>query len=265
MSTLSDRLPGLEGPEPELQLGLGLGVGGCLGLRDKAVICKPKTTTVTTPSCSPCSGCSSTSSSSLGRAADASAGVKRSADSAADNTGVINNQVVGWPPVRTYRISSMGNPPKSAPSADFSTIFRSSKSKTPLTNNSLNGSDGVTDQERVTISPFVKVNMDGYPIGRKVDLTCYNSYEGLAQTLEDMFVNSRQSTSISIGSDREKSMTTEARTTASKLLAGSSEFALTYEDKEGDWMLVGDVPWRMFLNSVKRLRIMRMSNANASV
>lgn len=32
--------------------------------------------------------------------------------------------------------------------------------------------------------------------------------------------------------------------TASKLLGGLSEFALTYEDKDGDWMLVGDVPWR---------------------
>lgn len=31
--------------------------------------------------------------------------------------------------------------------------------------------------------------------------------------------------------------------TPSKLLDGSSDFVLTYEDKEGDWMLVGDVPW----------------------
>ena len=29
----------------------------------------------------------------------------------------------------------------------------------------------------------------------------------------------------------------------SNLLDGSSGFALTYEDKDGDWMLVGDVPW----------------------
>lgn len=29
----------------------------------------------------------------------------------------------------------------------------------------------------------------------------------------------------------------------SKLLDSSSEFVLTYEDREGDWMLVGDVPW----------------------
>lgn len=33
-------------------------------------------------------------------------------------------------------------------------------------------------------------------------------------------------------------------TKAFKLLDGLSEFVLTYEDKEGDWMLVGDVPWR---------------------
>ena len=28
------------------------------------------------------------------------------------------------------------------------------------------------------------------------------------------------------------------------LLSGGSDFVLTYEDKDGDWMLVGDVPWR---------------------
>lgn len=32
-------------------------------------------------------------------------------------------------------------------------------------------------------------------------------------------------------------------TRPSKLLDGSSDFVLTYEDKDGDWMLVGDVPW----------------------
>lgn len=35
----------------------------------------------------------------------------------------------------------------------------------------------------------------------------------------------------------------EQGTKSFKLLNGSSEFVLTYEDKEGDWMLVGDVPW----------------------
>lgn len=40
-----------------------------------------------------------------------------------------------------------------------------------------------------------------------------------------------------------------------------SEFAPTYEDKDGDWMLVGDVPWEMFVTSCKRLRIMKGSEA----
>ncbi|GMJ01005.1 hypothetical protein HRI_003769700 [Hibiscus trionum] len=30
---------------------------------------------------------------------------------------------------------------------------------------------------------------------------------------------------------------------------------LTYEDREGDWMMVGDVPWEMFLSAVRRLKI----------
>lgn len=30
----------------------------------------------------------------------------------------------------------------------------------------------------------------------------------------------------------------------SRLLDGTSEYVLTYEDKDGDCMLVGDVPWQ---------------------
>ncbi|KAK8623747.1 hypothetical protein V6N13_065110 [Hibiscus sabdariffa] len=40
-----------------------------------------------------------------------------------------------------------------------------------------------------------------------------------------------------------------------------SDYAPTYEDKDGDWMLVGDVPWEMFITSCKRLRIMKGSEA----
>ncbi|AQK84772.1 Auxin-responsive protein IAA27 [Zea mays] len=39
------------------------------------------------------------------------------------------------------------------------------------------------------------------------------------------------------------------------------EYVLTYEDKDGDWMLVGDVPWEMFADSCRRLRIMKGSDA----
>ena len=40
-----------------------------------------------------------------------------------------------------------------------------------------------------------------------------------------------------------------------------SKYVPTYEDKDGDWMLVGDVPWEMFTSSCKRLRIMKGSEA----
>lgn len=41
---------------------------------------------------------------------------------------------------------------------------------------------------------FVKVNMDGLPIGRKVDLNSHKSYQTLAKTLEEMFITPSQST-----------------------------------------------------------------------
>ncbi|GJY72668.1 PB1 domain, AUX/IAA protein [Tanacetum coccineum] len=88
----------------------------------------------------------------------------------------------------------------------------------------------------------VKVNLEGTLIGRKVDLYAHSSYEMLAQTLENMFYGTHNA----LGSSR--------------LLNGTSEFVLTYEDKDGDCMLVGDVPWQMFLGSVKRLRILRNAN-----
>lgn len=48
---------------------------------------------------------------------------------------------------------------------------------------------------------------------------------------------------LMLGGDKEQA------TKPSRLLDGSSEFVLTYEDKDGDWMLVGDVPWRYAADS----------------
>ncbi|XP_049364707.1 auxin-responsive protein IAA3-like [Solanum verrucosum] len=78
---------------------------------------------------------------------------------------------------------------------------------------------------------FVKVRMDGAPFLRKIDLKMYKCYTQLLKAMEKMF----------------------------KLNKG--EFAPTYEDKDGDLMLVGDVPWEMFMSSCKRLRIMKRSEA----
>eukprot|EP00262_Sarcandra_glabra_P004877 TRINITY_DN1610_c3_g1_i1.p1 TRINITY_DN1610_c3_g1~~TRINITY_DN1610_c3_g1_i1.p1 ORF type:complete len:222 (+),score=21.32 TRINITY_DN1610_c3_g1_i1:99-764(+) len=112
-------------------------------------------------------------------------------------------QVVGWPPVRSFRKNVL-------------------KSCT-----------------------YVKVAVDGAPYLRKVDLEMYNSYQQLLRALEEMF------TCFAI------------RVNESKLIdpVNGNEYVPTYEDREGDWMLVGDVPWKMFVESCKRLRLMKSSEA----
>ncbi|KAJ9190111.1 hypothetical protein P3X46_001342 [Hevea brasiliensis] len=111
-------------------------------------------------------------------------------------------QVVGWPPVRSYRKNAM----------------KSCK--------------------------YVKVAVDGAPYLRKVDLEIYNSYQQLLSALEDMF----------------SCFTIRNYLNEMKIVNGV-EYVATYEDKDGDWMMVGDVPWKMFVESCKRLRLMKSSEA----
>ncbi|KAK7345725.1 hypothetical protein VNO77_16335 [Canavalia gladiata] len=207
------------------------------------------------------SSSSSSSPSSLSRP-NISAGTKRAADSLVANNRP--SQVVGWPPLRTYRVNSFNSHAKS-PEVFNSVPEKSKSNNTVVRNNADNGNDNnninIKEKGHLRSSPFVKVNMDGIPIGRKVDLSAHSSYETLAQTLEDMF---NESTTVITckGSNGEDHRIIIGGERHSKLLDGSSKFVLTYEDKEGDWMLVGDVPWGMFLSSVRRLRIMRTSEAN---
>ncbi|CAN1289790.1 Auxin-responsive protein IAA8, partial [Linum perenne] len=98
----------------------------------------------------------------------------------------------------------------------------------------------------------VKVSMDGAPYLRKVDLRNYSAYKELSSALEKMF--SQYGTHGASG----REMLTESKL---KDLLHGSEYVLTYEDKDGDWMLVGDVPWEMFIETCKRLRIMKGSDA----
>ncbi|KAK7267447.1 hypothetical protein RIF29_20121 [Crotalaria pallida] len=189
-------------------------------------------------------------------------GTKRNADSFA----AVNNapsQVVGWPPLRAYRMNSFNSNSKSAAATE---VFNSmaEKSKTLAEKGAEDGNDNninIKEKRQLRSSSFVKVNMDGMQIGRKVDLSAHSSYETLAQTLEDMFNESTTAITCK-GSNGDNHGIIVGIERHSKLLDGSSKFVLTYEDKEGDWMLVGDVPWGMFLSSVKRLRIMRTSEDN---
>ncbi|MQL97869.1 hypothetical protein Taro_030574 [Colocasia esculenta] len=196
------------------------------------------------------------------------AGSKRAADPASPPEMRYRSpsQVVGWPPIRAYRMNSLMNQSKDNLDGDNSDNGRhkiEATGRSPKVHNNGIKEDAAAkeDEKRrlASVSLFVKVKMDGMPIGRKVDLSAHRAYETLALALEDMFQKpssidnpNRHMAVVMVGSARK----------TSKLLDGSSEFVLTYEDKDGDWLLAGDVPWRMFLSTVKRLRIMRTSDAN---
>ncbi|CAL4926310.1 unnamed protein product [Urochloa decumbens] len=137
-------------------------------------------------------------------------------------------QAVGWPPVRSFRKNILQK-----------------------------GSGGDKDVDGKSgggAAALVKVSMDGAPYLRKVDLRMYGSYQELSKALEKMF------SSFTIGSCGSQGMKGMNETKLADLLSGS-EYVPTYEDKDGDWMLVGDVPWEMFVESCKRLRIMKGSEA----
>ncbi|XP_066311799.1 auxin-responsive protein IAA4-like [Miscanthus floridulus] len=90
---------------------------------------------------------------------------------------------------------------------------------------------------------FVKVYMEGVPIGRKLDLLLLDGYDSLLAKLHHMFKASITYADV---------MEYHQRVPHQK-----AAHVLTYEDQDGDWMMVGDVPWELFLGSVKKLRIAR--------
>ncbi|KAL2317578.1 hypothetical protein Fmac_031454 [Flemingia macrophylla] len=139
-------------------------------------------------------------------------------------------QVVGWPPIRSFRKNSLATASKNIEEVDGKA-----------------GSGAL----------FVKVSMDGAPYLRKVDLTNYSAYIELSSALENMF---SCFTIGSCGSPGNLGGEVLNETKLKDLLHGS-EYVLTYEDKDGDWMLVGDVPWEMFIDTCRRLRIMKSCDA----
>ncbi|XP_042062258.1 auxin-responsive protein IAA14-like [Salvia splendens] len=102
---------------------------------------------------------------------------------------------------------------------------------------------------------LVKVSMDGAPYLRKVDLKMYTSYKELSDALAKMF------SSFTMGNYGSQGMIDFMNEGKLMDLLNTSDYVPSYEDKDGDWMLVGDVPWEMFVESCKRLRIMKGSEA----
>ncbi|KAL5225546.1 hypothetical protein ABZP36_012185 [Zizania latifolia] len=96
---------------------------------------------------------------------------------------------------------------------------------------------------------LVKVAVDGAPYLRKVDLAAHDGYADLLCALHGMFASCL---AIRRGADDGTKLVDSVT---------DAEYVPTYEDKDGDWMLVGDVPWKMFEESCKRIRLMKSSEA----
>ncbi|MBA0791370.1 hypothetical protein Gohar_015950 [Gossypium harknessii] len=76
--------------------------------------------------------------------------------------------------------------------------------------------------------------MDGAPYLRKVDLRMYTSYHQLSDALAKMF------SSFTIGNCGSQGIKDFMNESKLMDLLNGSDYVPTYEDKDGDWMLVGD-------------------------
>ncbi|KAL2462612.1 Auxin-responsive protein IAA26 [Forsythia ovata] len=151
--------------------------------------------------------------------------------------------VVGWPPIRSFR-KNLANGSSSKPVSESQNAVGSKiSSEKPIENSPKN--------------LLVKINMDGVPIGRKVDLKEHDSYEKLSFAVDELFrgLLAAQSNFSAGGIKNDE----DGGKAITGLLDGSGEYTLVYEDNEGDRLLIGDVPWHMFVSSVKRLRVLKSS------
>ncbi|PAN28603.1 hypothetical protein PAHAL_5G165000 [Panicum hallii] len=148
-------------------------------------------------------------------------------------------RAVGWPPIGSFR-RNLANGSSSKQSTGQQKGEASTKEKVTCIKN-----------------PLVKINMDGIPIGRKVNLAAYDSYERLSLAVKELFQGFLEAQKDL--SSAESGQLRADEKIFSQLLNGSGEYTLVYEDNEGDRMLVGDVPWNVFVSTAKRLRVLRSS------
>ncbi|KAE8718940.1 AUX/IAA transcriptional regulator family protein, putative isoform 2 [Hibiscus syriacus] len=80
-------------------------------------------------------------------------------------------------------------------------------------------------------STYVKVKMEGNAIARKIDISVHRSFESLTATLMRMFDICDEHLQKS--------------------------FKIAYQDREGDWLLAEDVPWRTFIRCLKCIKLIR--------
>ncbi|KAJ6758582.1 AUXIN-RESPONSIVE PROTEIN IAA29 [Salix koriyanagi] len=130
---------------------------------------------------------------------------------------VEENQVVGWPPIKSWRKK----------------MFHHQHQGVHVVNRNYRMVAGNHENGAGSNTRYVKVKMEGVAITRKIDLRHYNSYQTLTNSLTSKFAKCQN------------------------LEKDAAHFTLTYQDRDGDWLIAGDVPWQTFTESVQRLEIVR--------
>ncbi|XP_027336798.1 auxin-responsive protein IAA18-like isoform X2 [Abrus precatorius] len=163
--------------------------------------------------------------------------------------------VVGWPPIRSFRKNIASGSSSKLPSGSQQHHQHVVPDKFASHKPTHNSGKGL----------FVKINMDGVPIGRKVDISAYDSYEKLSSAVDELFRGLLSEMNLShiissrcCSAQRDSSASgiqnkEEEEKMNMGLLVGSGEYTLVYEDNEGDRMLVGDVPWHEEAEGVEEL------------
>ncbi|GJN14984.1 hypothetical protein PR202_gb01867 [Eleusine coracana subsp. coracana] len=134
-------------------------------------------------------------------------------------------QVVGWPPVRSFRRNlTNGSTSKQSPERQQ------------------NDEAAVKEKLDSKRSSLVKINMDGIPIGRKINLAAYDSFQKLSSAV-DMLFRGFLKAQKDLGCCEGEGQGAEKRI-FSGLLDGTGEYTLIYEDNGGGRTLARDIPWR---------------------
>ncbi|KAL6660730.1 hypothetical protein ACP70R_001765 [Stipagrostis hirtigluma subsp. patula] len=160
-----------------------------------------------------------------------------------DARAVTLPSTIGWPPVHSSRrnlITSMLIPKPSTKVA-----VDGVKATTMPAGSEKNVGASNSKVVEIRANMFAKVHMEGYTIGRKINLRAHGDYDSLSRVLTKMTRNFFCPADCSGANTREEDF------------SNSEDFIFLYEDFEGDRMLVGDVPWELFLASAKRLYIAR--------
>ncbi|KGN60094.1 auxin-responsive protein IAA20 [Cucumis sativus] len=135
---------------------------------------------------------------------------------------VEENKAVGWPPIASWRKRHLHGLQQGGPGSDNYWMEEDED-------------DGIVFNPK-----YVKVKMEGVPIARKIDVGMYNSYQTLKTASINMFSDSCYQ----------------------KCGNSNASLTLTYQDKEGDWLLAGDLPWQNFVESVQCMKIIRRQPSN---